>query len=328
MEKSLSKIIDLIGLSLLNRKKGKESHFNVTLTEAPIADQTTLETFYPEPFLPNLSLNQNKQERNLKIWRYHYHSQISLPDAQTNICTGLFFENQSSITPEHVIFVHGWHMKDFKKFENIFLDSFMRLGYHIYFFTLPYHHERASSQSLFNGELMISSDINRTLLAVKQAVTDLRALIHWIKKNRAGQIVLIGVSLGGFVTNLTSVLENQIDYLVSIMYTNSLADTVWKTRSGKYIRQDLEHNGLTYNQLKRYWAITDPSLFQPKISKEKILLVSGKYDQYVFGADTDRLWQSWGEPKRTMYPSGHAGIIFYRKQILKDVTAFIKNWIK
>ncbi|WP_418790346.1 alpha/beta hydrolase [Phosphitispora sp. TUW77] len=325
MNKQLAKLIDHIGLSLLHRQKSKKSHFFVDFSEIPIPDQNALKDFYLVPDLPNIKLKELHAEPSYKIWKYYYDSQLSTEDDRTNINTGLFYENQSNNNPRHIIFVHGWRMDDFKKIENIFLATFKRLGYNMYFLTLPYHHERASTHSLYNGELMISANINRTLLAVKQAVTDIRAMIHWIKKNQSGQVALIGISLGGFITNLTSVVEEQIDTLISIMYTNSLACSVWNTAPGKYIRQDLEQNGFTYEQLKHYWAITDASLFQPRISREKILLLSGKYDQYVSSEDTDRLWKAWGKPKRIIYTFGHAGLIFNKKQIRDDVIDFIKN---
>lgn len=325
MNKQLAKILDHIGLSLLHRQKSNKSHFCANLSGVPTGDQNALEAFYPVPDLPNIKLKELHQEPSYKLWKYSYNSQVYIEDDRTNISTGLFFENQSNYNPRHVIFVHGWRMNSFEKIENIFLAPFKRLGYNMYFFTLPYHHERASSHSLYNGELMISANINRTLLAVKQAITDIRALINWIKKNQSGQVTLIGISLGGFITNLTSVVEEQIDTLVSIMYINSIAGAVWDTVPGKYIRQDLERNGFTYEQLKHCWAITDASLFQPKISKEKILLLSGKYDQYVSIEDTDRLWKAWGKPKRIIYDYGHAGIIFNKKQIRDDVINFLKD---
>lgn len=323
--KYISRFIDHIGLWLLHRDISKESHFKMNLTEAPVPDERTLEQYYPAPGYPNIKMSQLHQNHLYKIFKYTYPSQIPLDEKQNDLCSGLFYESQETPSPVHVIFVHGWRMDDFKRIENIFLRPFQRLGYNMYFFTLPYHHERAPIHSLYNGELMISADIDRTLWAVKQAVTDLRALIQWIKKNRGGKIILIGTSLGGFIANLASVVEEQIDILVSIMYANSIAYSIWHTIPGKYIRQDLEQHGFTYNQLRKYWAITDPSLFQPKLTKDNILLLSGKYDQYVLSEDTDRLWEAWNRPKRILYPCGHAGIVFFRKRIRNDVITFIKN---
>ena len=76
---------------------------------------------------------------------------------------------------------------------------------------------------------MISANIERTVVASRQAVADLRAFIQWIKSNKSGPVILIGVSLGGFITNLTATLESNIDVLVSVFYANRLSYSIWHT---------------------------------------------------------------------------------------------------
>jgi dienelactone hydrolase len=151
---------------------------------------------------------------------------------------------------------------------------------------------------LFHSSLPFSK--NTRTIALQRGIydRDLRALIQWIKSNKKGPVVLIGVSLGGFITNLTVTLEPEIDALVSIFYANRLSYSIWNTIPGKYIREDLEHHGMSYNDLIRFWKITEPSLAMPKIKKDKILLISAKYDQYVHLGDTDYLWDCWERPKR------------------------------
>ncbi len=54
----------------------------------------------------------------------------------------------------------------------------------MYYYSLPYHFEREPENSLYSGELMISANIDRTIESTRQAIVDLRALIHWIKANK------------------------------------------------------------------------------------------------------------------------------------------------
>lgn len=58
------------------------------------------------------------------------------------------------------------------------------LGWNMYYYSLPYHFEREPENSLYSGELMISANIDRTIESTRQAIVDLRALIHWIKANK------------------------------------------------------------------------------------------------------------------------------------------------
>ena len=79
--------------------------------------------------------------------------------------------------------------------------------------------------------------------------------------------------------------------------------------------EDLEHHGVTYDDLIDYWKITEPSQALPKVQKENILLISGKHDLYVHSEDTDYLWEAWEKPTRYIYTCGHAGIVLKRKKL-------------
>lgn len=174
---------------------------------------------------------------------------------------------------------------------------------------------------------MISVDLDRSVHAVRQAVTEIRALIRWIKENKSGKIILIGVSLGGFISNLTALVEHEIDLLISIMYANTLSYAVWNTPIGKYIKKDMLQNGIDYQTLKKHWEILEPSRAQPKINQNNILLISGLYDQYVLYEDSIKLWEAWNKPHFISYPCGHSGIVFQRRKITRDVMSFINSRI-
>ncbi|MFB5563075.1 alpha/beta hydrolase family protein, partial [Bacillus cereus] len=193
---------------------------------------------------------------------------------------------------------------------------------------LPYHFEREPNEALFSGEYMVSAHLERTVQASKQAVVDLRQLINWIKNNKKGPIIVIGISLGGFVTNLTALVEENIDVLVGVFYANRLSYSIWNTNPGKYIKKDLIEHNVTYNELIKAWEITEPSQSIPKVKKENILLISGKHDQYVVGEDTDYLWNVWGKPTRYLYNCGHSGIVLNRKKIAHDTIQFIRKRIE
>lgn len=324
VNKLFSQSLDQFLLYLLHRKRSQQFHFNCESVEPLSVQSSNVDAFYPLPRVPDILFEQQSKKRKYKIGKYLYESQIESNDLENKISCGLYYEPESSDQNVHVIFVHGWRMDSLDTVNNLFLDRFLDEGYHLYFFTLPYHFEREPVASRYSGEWMVSANIDRTLLSVRQAISDLRALIHWLKQHRGGKIVLIGVSLGGFLTNLVGALEKHIDMLISVFYANSLAYSVWNTIPGKYIKKDLVHHKFTYEQLQAHWAMTDPSRFQPIIPLENILLLSGMYDQYVLEEDTHRLWESWGRPRRILYPCGHAGLALNKKQIALDVIQFLQ----
>ncbi len=316
-------MIDLYALSRLHKNRSGE--FQYTSLPSSIPNVSEREAFY-EVNPIDILFDIHNSEKDYKVGRFEFQSLISSGDPTNDHLQGeAYIRNEDA---PNIIFVHGWRQDSFDRLKKIFHDRMGNLGWNMYYFTLPYHFQREPEKSLYSGEYMISANIPRTLISVRQSIVDLRALIKWIKDNKKGPVVVIGISLGGFITNLVATLESQIDALVSIFYSNRLSYSIWNTSPGKFIREDLEHHGVNYNDLIKYWRITEPSEGIPKINKDNILLISAKYDQYVHIEDADYLWESWGKPTRYVYNCGHAGIVLNRKKIATDTLLFLQNKIK
>ncbi|MBY0598966.1 alpha/beta hydrolase [Bacillus bingmayongensis] len=321
----ISKLIDRYALYDLHKKRSKEFQYS-SLSNTSLNLKDIYSFYKVKPVDVHFDIKYSK-DKEYVIGQFKYQSSVQSGDPRNNAVTGEVFLNNNDVAP-HVILVHGWRMDSTDRIKNIFKKKMMDLGWNMYYFTMPYHFDREPESSLYSGEYMVSANIERTVQASRQAVVDLRALIHWIKANRSGRIILIGISLGGFITNLTALVEPKIDVLASIFYANRLSYSIWNTNPGKFIRKDLEHHGVTYDDLINYWKITEPSQTVPKIKKENILLISGKHDLYVHSEDTDYLWESWERPMRYIYNCGHAGIVLKRKKIATDTINFIRKRIE
>lgn len=325
MNRPLSELIDYYALYRLHRKKSHEKHF-IYPSKEPIALEEIL-SFYKSPEIPEVIFSSEEIAEDYRMGCFQYETQVTTEFQCNNHVIGRYYEKKASNSDVNVVMVHGWRSNGHHHLENIYLEGFKKQGYNLYFYTLPYHLERAPASSLYSGEYMVSANIDRTLNSIKQAVTDLRGLIKWIKANRGGKVILIGVSLGGYLTNLTSVLEKEIDALISVMYANSLAFSIWNSSPGKYIKKDLLQGGFTYEDLIAHWQIINPSNYQPLVKKENILLISGRFDQYVLMEDTNILWEKWNKPNRLVYPWGHGGIVLARKKIFQDSNSFLQSII-
>ncbi|MFB2350346.1 alpha/beta hydrolase [Priestia megaterium] len=299
----LSKLIDYYALYDLHKDRSKENQYHIDFDHAPT--NIDRDVFFEVPSsLAGIDLNITSKENGYSIGDFGFESLRPSGDHPNDYVRGESFLNEVGNKP-NVIFVHGWRMKGFDRVKKIFHDSIMNnLGWNMYYYTLPYHLERQPEASLYSGEFMVSANINRTVESTRQAIVDLRALIQWMKNNKQGPVIIIGVSLGGFISNLVATLESEIDALVSIFYSNRLSYSIWNTIPGKYIRRDLESHGVNYNDLVKYWELVEPNQALPKINKENILLISAKHDQYVHIQDADLLWESWGKPTRYVYNCG------------------------
>lgn len=320
---SFSKIIDRLALYDLHRKRSKDNHFSASL-----ADITSREEFFSSK-KAEVSIELSKSNKDYRIGTFSFESLAKSGNAVNDKLEGEVYLNKDDKDKPNIIFVHGWRMDSYDRIKKIFHKRIMKdFGWNMYYYSLPYHFEREPEESMYSGELMISADVERTVESTKQAIVDLRALIQWIKGNKSGPIILVGVSLGGWVTNLIATLEAQIDVVVSIFYANRLSYSIWNTIPGKFIREELEKNGVTYEELVDYWKITDPSQSFPKVNKDNILLISALHDQYIDLKDADYLWECWDKPMRHIYNCGHSGIVLCRKKLAVDTLSFIQNKIK
>jgi dienelactone hydrolase len=315
-----AEIIDKYALCQLHKEKSTKRHFSNT-GFMPTLEEPNL--FYFKPQTPKVGIEYLKNNGNYETGNFKYKSEIE-NDKCNEYATGIYYESRLPPTLS-IVLVHGWRQINLERIKAIYLKPFMGHGYNLYFITLPYHMERQGNNSLYSGEYMISANIDRTLSSIRQAVVDLRALISWLKLNRTGKVVIVGISLGGLVANLTSAVDDNLDGIISVFAPNDLSHTIWNNMPGKYIKQDFKENAFTYDQLKTCWAIINTSNFETMLPKEKMLILSALYDQYIDLKDADKLWEKWGRPERKVYYCGHAGLVLCKKDIAHNSLEFIKR---
>lgn len=319
--KIIADIADSYGLYTLHKNYSREDQFNYVEENVSTLNSDYLE-FYKKPTLPKVYYEKDKIENNYETGKISFLSEVENGNSNKN---AIFHYRKNLVADNNIniIFVHGWRADNLDRLGKVFLDSFIERNYNIYNYVLPFHMERSPDTSLYSGEHFVSADVSRTLKSEQQSVSDIRALISYIKAEKTGKIIIIGLSLGGITTNLLSEVEENIDVLVSLFYANDLSYTIFETEAGKYIKKDFIKNNFSYSLLKKSWEVINPSLRKPVMDLNKILLISGKYDKYVIDKDTDTLWKNWDKPKRYMYSCGHSGIVLSKNKIKKDVLEFI-----
>ncbi|WP_241428133.1 alpha/beta hydrolase [Clostridium sp. DJ247] len=321
MRKIISNIADRYGLHSLHREYSENDQFKYVKEEVCELNSDFLK-FYNKPILPKIHFEKLKLENSYETGKLKFLSQV---DNGISNKDAVFHYSKCTVKNRNIniIFVHGWRAKILNRLEKVFLDSFIERSYNVYSYVLPFHMERSPNTSLYSGEYFVSADVSRTLKSVQQSVSDIRALISYIKAVKKGKIIIIGLSLGGIITNLLCEVEENIDALISLFYANNLSFTVFETEAGKYIKKDFLKNNFSYSLLSKSWEVINPSLRKPILDINKILLISGKHDKYVLNKDTDILWENWGKPERYMYSCGHSGIVLSKNKIKRDVIKFI-----
>ena len=182
-------------------------------------------------------------------------------------------------------------------------------GHHLLRLSLPYHHHRKPAH-LERAEYLVSSNIGRTLTAIRQAVLDARRAADWLLSRGYKRIGIVGTSVGSCIGFLAFTHDERFSTGAFIHVSSLFADVVWKGLSTKHVRQSLE-SATSLDQLRSLWLPISPHPFAERLrgTTRKILMVSGRYDptflpelsQQIY-AELDRC----GIPyERVWLPCGH-----------------------
>jgi hypothetical protein len=144
--------------------------------------------------------------------------------------------------------------------------------------SLPYHHHR-KPVGLERAEYLVSSNIGRTLAAIRQAVLDSRRAADWLFSNGYKRVGILGTSVGSCVGFLTFVHDDRFSLGAFIHISSFFADVVWNGLSTKHVRQSLQ-GCVDLAQLRFLWSPISPYPFIQRLSgtERKILMLSGRYD--------------------------------------------------
>ena len=319
MNQLLSKLIDRFGIYKKNKLKSLDSQF--VKNGQSVTETVSLDVLKHDSAAPDFEFEKSSEQGAHEVGTFRFKSRVQSNGENNCICTGQYYRNTAENETD-VVIVHGWKSSSLRSAKEMLLVPLMTKGYNLYFMELPHHLSRKQPESGFSGEYMISANVQRTIMSVQQAVMDAGDLVSSSKAN-AHKTVVIGLSLGGLVTNMLGCTGAPIDALVSVMYASNLAHLVWNSAVAKHIKADFMSNGFTYEALEKAWSVLNPALRKPLVDKDKILLISGRDDLFITKEDSEALCSSWGNPKRIVIPCGHSGLNVCKEEIANDICRFI-----
>jgi pimeloyl-ACP methyl ester carboxylesterase len=134
----------------------------------------------------------------------------------------------------------------------------------------------------------------------RQAVSDIRALIRWLRARGAPAVGVMGMSLGGYTTSLLATVEEGLAFAVPIIPLASIADFARdQRRLGTGEQVELQHRALE----EANWVVS-PFARKSLVSPERMLVVGAEGDRITPIAQAERLARHFGAPLYRM-PGGH-----------------------
>jgi hypothetical protein len=231
-------------------------------------------------------------------------SAIQTPYPENNTVRGRFFEAGKDLA---VVVLPQWNCKWDGQVQ--LCRILQRAGITSIRLSLPYHHHRKPSY-LERAEYLVSSNIGRTLTAIRQAVLDARRAADWLVMRGYKSIGVLGTSVGSCIGFLTFAHDERFSIGAFIHVSSFFADVVWNGLSTKHVRQSLE-SSVDLEQLRFLWSPISPYPFIKRLraTDRKILMISGRYDTTFLPELSQQAYDEFdrcGVPGRIVWiPCGH-----------------------
>ena len=205
-----------------------------------------------------------------------------------------------------VLLLHGFTMGHPR------LDAFLLLanqwfrgGLDVALLTLPHHGARTPPGARFSGEHFAVPHVARLGEAVREAIYEIRQLVHWLREESGAPVGVLGLSLGGYLAALAAGLFDDLGFVIPIVPPVCIGDLAWR-----FFTQTRHHRAggaaaLSRQELRRAFRVHSPLAHPLRISPERVMIVAGRGDRIVPPEHPAALWSHWGEPRIHWFSGSH-----------------------
>ena len=260
-----------------------------------------------------------------EVIRFSFPTLHPMKFPETNVAVGRFYRNRKAPRAPVVIISHGWAHKTLRTIEHLYVRPFVRAGFSVAFVAHPLHFER-TPPGAYSGELVVTADVVLTVEAFRQGVIDLLGAANWLRAEGHGTIGVFGYSLGGYLAGIMAAVRHDWAFAVLGGAGDSPVSPILDTPLGRNIREDLNACGmLDRAKLLRAWKVISPAAFRPRLPRERILIIAGRYDRIMLPASVRRLWRAWGRPQIRWMNRGHYSLLATNRGLMSHAIPFMKR---
>jgi len=191
------------------------------------------------------------------------------------------------------VVIHGYMAGQFNVEQRLWpIERFLRSGYDVALFVLPFHGVRADPARRGAPEFP-GADPRVTNEGFRQAIADLRNFVQWLKQSGHPQVGVLGMSLGGYTAALLATIETELAFCVPVIPLASLAD---------FAREQGELNPAPATEaqehalLEQIYRVVSPLDRASRIAPNRTLVVGAKADRITPVVHARRLAVHFGSP--------------------------------
>jgi len=215
--------------------------------------------------------------------------------------------------------IHGYQMGEagvnLMAFEPRYYHQ--RLGLNLAVPVLPLHGPRRVGRQ--SGDRFLSGDPLDSLHAEAQAMSDLRRLLDWIRRQGAPAVGVTGLSLGGYQTALLASLEEDLACAVAGIPLTDITRAVWRHGPPLHLLH-AEAEGLVRDRVAEVLRPVSPLALAPRVPRERRFIFGGVADRLVPPDQVRDLWEHWERPRIVWYQGAHLTFRSHRavRELVRD----------
>ena len=184
------------------------------------------------------------------------------------------------------------------------------LGWNVAAIVLPVHGSRSPSR--MGGEHFLSFDMINSVHALAQSAWDVRRLLSWVRAQEPTSLVLHGVSLGGYVTALTTCLDGDFDAVIAGIPICDFP-ALFAHQSPRHVRERAAEHQVLEGHAEVIHRVVSPLAMPSLVPVERRFIFAGLGDRMAIPAQTQALWQHWDHPTISWFPGNHVGYLWSKK---------------
>ncbi len=228
-------------------------------------------------------------------------------------------------TRRAVIYVHGWMESTDLATETLLAPVVAwKLDADVFHFELPHHWRRQIATSPYNGAYFCSADLAMTCEAFRQSVLDTRTLLAWIRSlGRYDEVGLMGISLGGLLTQITACFEPGLPWALPFVSHLDFADVLAHAPIVTQIRDELAEFGMGAAELEDFVRVLGFDRLEPVVDRSRLFFVAAVDDQFMRADAMALALARWPGVHTMWLPGGHITALFRMPRVLDEIRRFI-----